>query len=168
MISVATYYLVLNYVASPLHDWIDEGAKEITSETAVMFQVFGIYVLAGGLLILCGILFDYAKIIIVAEDRRSVLGSCIHSVRFVLKHPINTVLLYLVLLLASGLVMLLYALAAPGPEQASWFTLVMAFALGQAYLIARLFCKLSFLACQSRLFRSKVKPADFTGLPKTI
>lgn len=168
LISAAAYYLLFKYMVSPWHKWIADGAKETTSETTVMMRFFGIYLLTCGFLILCGIILDYARIIVVAEDRRSVLRSCFHSIRFILRHPASTVSLYLFLLLASGFVVLLYAFAAPGPEQASWFTLVLAFVLGQAYLIARLFCKLSFLACQSQLFRSKAKRVGFAGLPGTI
>ncbi|MCI0620853.1 MAG: hypothetical protein L0387_04140, partial [Acidobacteria bacterium] len=149
LVSAASYYFVFKYVVSPLHKWIADGAKETTSETTVMLRVMGIYVLAGGILILCGILLDYARIILVAEDRRSVLVSCLSSIRFVLRYPISTLSLYVFLLIVSGLVVFLYALAAPGPKQTSWSSLLMAFALGQAYLVVRLFCKLSFSACQS-------------------
>lgn len=158
LISLAIYYLFFTHAISPLQDWVADGARGARSELATMLWALGIYTLAGGTLILCGILLDYARIIVVAEDRRSVLISCVRSVRFVLRHPISTVSLYLFLLVVSGVVVFLYTLAAPGPEQASWFSVLMAFALGQAYLVARMFCKLSFLACQSCLFRCKSMP----------
>ncbi len=59
----------------------------------------------------------------------------------------NTVILF-------TLLVWLYSLVAPGPGQSGTITILLAFLVGQIYLIARLGLKLLFLAGHTALFQS--------------
>ena len=61
-------------------------------------------------------LFDYAKIRTVVEDRRSVIGALLAAGRFVRRRPGATLGLYLLTGLLFVAVLAVYAIAAPGAE----------------------------------------------------
>ena len=71
------------------------------------------YLAFGTLLIVCNLVFDYARIRIVVEDRRSAIGALVAGARFVRRHP-ATLRLYLLNGVCFVLLALVYALVAPG------------------------------------------------------
>ena len=71
------------------------------------------YLVFGMLLVLCNVVFDYARIRIVVEDRRSAIGALVAGARFVRRHP-ATLRLYLLNACCFVLLALIYALVAPG------------------------------------------------------
>ncbi|MFQ5817708.1 MAG: hypothetical protein ACE5H2_07115 [Terriglobia bacterium] len=165
IISLLLYWGIFRWVANPLHRWMEQATRDVTVETTVMVWRLGVYAVAGFLLILASMALDYAKIAMVVERRRSASLAFLRGLRFVSAHPGKTFGLYL-LLLAVGLVLLYgYSLVAPGPGQSSWATILLAFLIGQAYLLARLVLKLWFLGSQTVLFQSAQPLAWVTPEP---
>ncbi len=126
----------------------------MTQEKTVILFTLLVYALVAFLLLLVSLVLDYAKIALVVERRRSALLACLRGARFVLTHPGSALGLYLLLAAVGLLLVWLYSLVAPGPGQSGATTILLAFLVGQIYLIARLGLKLWFLAGQTALFQS--------------
>ena len=107
-----------------LHPWLFEDAYPwITRDLTVERTAFAIrtiaYLLFGSILILCNLVFDYARIRIVVEDRRSAIGAFVAGVRFVRRHP-SVLTLYLVNGGGFLLLALIYALVCAGSAIRLW------------------------------------------------
>ena len=95
--------------------------------------------------------FDYAKVRLVVEDRRSVFGALTAAVRFVRRTAPTVMALYLLDAALFGGVLAAYAgLASLTPGATSTW---MAFVIGQLYVAARLWVKLVFWASATALFQ---------------
>ena len=154
IISLLFYWGIFRWVANPLHDWLEDATRDVTQEKTVILFTLLVYALVAFLLLLVSMALDYAKIALVVERRRSALLACLRGARFVLAHPGSALGLYLLLAAVSLLLVWLYSLVAPGPGQSGAATILLAFLVGQLYLIARLGLKLWFLAGQTALFQS--------------
>lgn len=148
------YWLLFKLASSPLHRWVVSANRDTTDETTVMVHTFTVYALVALLLVLMGMILDYAKIAIVVERRSSALLALVRGAVFASSHFFSTFLLYLVLLLIGAVIFFAYGLVAPGPGQSTLIGIFFAFAAGQVYLLARLFLKLWFLSSQVVLFTS--------------
>lgn len=145
-------------------EWYVTLTRDMDTERRAFAVRLAFYAVFGLLLVLTNLIFDYAKIRIVVEDRRSALGGVLASLRFLARHPGAAFGLYgmnaLTFLLLAGI----WALAAPDPGRGGiglWLT----FAAGQAYILARLLLKLQFVASQVALFQSRLAHATYTAAP---
>lgn len=157
------------FLFGPLHRWIfsdlyADVIRDLTSErTAIRVRV-ACYLAFGAALIFFNVIFDYARIRIVVEDRRSAIGAIVAGARFVRRHFGRAAALYLLNGLAFVLLVALYALLAPGAPATRllmWAVLL----LGQAYIVARHYLKLVFYASQTGLFQSELAHAAYTASP---
>ncbi len=108
------------------------------------------------------LMFDYAKVRAVVEDRRSMLGAWLAGSRFVLRHPKKTGTLWLLNAAALLIVVAVYGLVAPGAAGAggaAW----LAFAAGQVYVILRLILKMAGYGSQVALFQGMLAHAEYTA-----
>jgi hypothetical protein len=125
------------------------------------------YLLFGSLLLFFNIIFDYARVRIVVEDRRSAIGALAAGARFVRRHFGQAVGLYLLNGAAFLTVALLYAVISPGAPRsgvAMWGVLV----LGQMYIVARHYLKLLFYASETAFFQSALAHASYTAAPVVL
>ena len=120
-------------------------------------------ILFGVLLVIVNVIFDYAKIRIVVEDRRSALGALSAAMRFVWRQRGRVAGLYAL----NGVAFLgLVAIwAAIDPGAGGSLTLWIGFVAGQLYLLGRLALKLQFLASETALFQSCLAHASYTAAP---
>lgn len=155
-----------------LHRWLFGSAfpdltREFTVERNAFFLWLMFYLVFGVVLVAVNLVFDYAKVRAVVEDRRSMIGALLAGVRFVRRNLGRTALLYL----ASGtlfvVVVALYGLVVPGAGGAGW-EMWLAFLAGQAYLLARLWVKLVFWASETALFQASLAHAEYVAAPEPI
>ena len=162
------YWLLFAYVHAWLFDdWFIRVTRDLAVERAAFVWRLLMYAIFGLLLVAFNTLFDYAKIRAVVEDRRSMFGAIAASTRFVARNPGRVVGLYVMNAATFAVVIGTWALVAPGAGRAGapmWF----AFALGQAYVIARLLVKLHVLASQTALFQSSFAHARYTAAPQPV
>lgn len=160
------YWLLFAFV----HEWIFEGfypwatADTTVERTAFLVRLLCYFTFAA-LLVVCNIVFDYARIRTVVEDRHSAIGAVVAGARFVRRHP-STFRLYL---LNGSLFLILavaYALAAPGVPRGTAFWL--AFLLGQIYILLRHYVKLLFYASQTAYFQAALAHASYTAAPVVV
>ena len=155
----AFYYLVYRF-AGWLFQRIDYWTRDVTVEgTVLMYVVMGTAAVVF-LLTLVNMAFDYAKIATFVEDRSSMILAALRGFVFVLAHPAKTFGLYYGLgILAIGLLGL-YSFAAPGAGQSTMTGVVLAFVVGQAYLVAKLMLRLSFYGGQLALYEGVTKAEE--------
>ena len=122
----------------------------------------GLYAVFGALLVPVSIIFDYAKVRAVVEDRRSMVGAVAAGARFARRNAGAVAALYaltgaLFVVLLAG-----YALAAPGAPSTGarvWLGL----AIGQLFLLGRLWIKLVFIASETALFQGRLAHAGYVA-----
>ena len=154
------------------HEWIfDRWFPAVTQDLAVERTVFfwrvALYAIFGLLLLFVNLLFDYAKIRAVVEDRRSMIVALLASARFVRHNPGRVTGLYLLNATVFLALIALWALVAPGAGGAG-FSMWAGFLVAQAYLVARLFLKLHFIASQTSLFQASLAHAGYTAAPVPV
>jgi hypothetical protein len=160
------YWVLFGFV----HPWLFDdlypwATRDMTAErSAFAVRVVG-YLAFGTLLIACNLVFDYARIRIVVEDRRSAIGALVAGARFVRRHP-AAMRLYLLNGACFVALALAYALVAPGapPGLAIWLAL----AVGQLYILLRHYVKLLFYASQVSFFQSRLAHAAYTAAPPVV
>ena len=154
-----------------IHGWLfDDLYAFATEDLAVERTAFvirmALYATFALLLLPINMVFDYAKVRAVVEDRRSMVGAVLAATRFIRRRPGATVGLYL---LNGGLfiaVVATYALAAPGANDTG--SMWLSFGAGQAYVVARLFTKLVFYASQTAFFQSQLAHSEYVATPSAV
>ena len=165
LLALTAYSVLFGYV----HGWILDDAyvaltRDMTVErTAFVIRLAG-YLVFGALLIAVNIVFDYARVRIVVEDRRSAIGAVAAGARFAWRHLGAVAGLYVLNGGVFVLLVLAYAVLSPGAPGAGvggWIAL----ALGQAYIVARHYLKLLFYASEVALFQGRLAHASYTAAP---
>jgi len=149
----------------PYHDWLFDDVYPaltagITVERTAFLIRLGLYAAFAVPLFFVNILFDYAKIRAVVEDRRSMIGAVIASWRFIWRHPIAVWALYKLNAFLFLLVIAIYFLIAPGGHAN-----LLAFAIGQFYIVLRVIVRLQFTASQTALFQGRLAHAGYVARP---
>jgi hypothetical protein len=162
------YGVLFSYVHSWLFRWLYPWVtRDFTVERSAFAVRVTLYLVFGLLLLAMNMLFDYAKIRAVVEDRRSMIGALLAGGRFVARHPVGTSALYLLNGTLFVLVLALYAAVVPGAGglgRPMWLGL----ATGQLYLLARLWVKLVFYASQTAFLQSQLAHAEYTAAPQPV
>jgi hypothetical protein len=157
---------------SVLHPWLFDVVYErlvadVTVErTGLALRAAG-YLVFGILLVLCSLVFDYARIRIVVEDRRSAIGALLAAIRFVARHPGRVLALYLLNGAAFLVLIAVYALVAPGAPGAG-AGLIPALLIGEIYILGRHYLKLRFYASQTAFFQGALAHASYTAAPAVV
>lgn len=146
------YFLVYR-LARRLFPWLERLTRDVTSERAVL----GVHLLGAVaivlLLVAIKVTFDYAKIATVLEGRRSMLGAALAGLRFLLSHPLRSAAVALAVGAMTGAVMFVYFRLAPH-SGSTVPGLLLAFLVGQLYLLSRIVLRLVWLGGQLELYLS--------------
>jgi hypothetical protein len=165
IITGLTYWFLFAYV----HRWLFNGLYAdvntgLASERTAIIWRFGLYAVFALLLLAVNLLFDYAKIRAVVEDRRSMLGALRAGIGFVVRHPGSVLGLYLLDGAVFLIVLAVWAAVAPGTGGAG-LSMWIGFLVGQIYLAVRLAIKLQFIASQTALFQRSLAHASYVAAP---
>ena len=168
LLTGVAYWIVFGTVHAWLfEDLYDLATENVTVERTAFLIRIALYATFALLLLPLNIVFDYAKVRAVVEDRRSMVGAVLAAIRFIRRRPHATLGLYL---LNGGLffaVLAAYAVLAPSPVgggPSMW----VGFAVGQAYVVARLFTKLVFYASQTAYFQSQLAHSEYVATPTAV
>lgn len=160
-IIAATYYVLFAYVHPLLFgNLYARVTRDVTVERTAFFWRLGLYAVFGALLAAANVVFDYAKVRAVIEDRRSMIGAIAASLRFTRRNLAAVAVLYLLNGAIFIAVLLIYALVAPGAGSAGpglWLGV----AVSQLYLFARLWVRLVFFASEISLFQGRLAHAGY-------
>lgn len=163
---------VYAFLFGTAHHWIFDRAyerlvRDVTVERTALLLRLTAYAVFGAILIFFNLIFDYARIRIVVEDRRSVFGALAASTRFLRRHFGRVTMLYGANGVAFLALIAIYAAVdpgAPGRGLAMWSALI----VGQAYIVARHFLKLTFYASETAFFQAAVAHAEYTSAPLPV
>jgi len=166
VVMAIVYGLLFGFV----HTWLFDRlfpriTRDVTVERTAFLVRVGLYVVFGLLLASCNIVFDYAKVRAVVEDRRSALGSIHAAVGFIARNRVAAAMLYLADFVLFVLVVAMYAAVAPGAG-GTGATMWIGFAIGQAYVLGRLWVKLVFWASETALFQGRLAHAGYIATPE--
>lgn len=165
-------WFVYLFLFQTLHGLIFEDAygrliRDLTVERRAFAIRLAGYAVFGGLLVVCAMLFDFARVRIVVEDRRSALGALVASARFVRRNFGRVVALYL--LNGAVFILLLAAYAAASlVAPRSGLHMLIVLLLGELYILARHYLKLLFYASETALFQSALAHAEYTASPVVV
>jgi hypothetical protein len=140
---------------------------DMTEERTAFYTRLLLYLVFGVLLVVVNLVFDYARIRLVVEDRRSAIGGLLASVRFIGRNAGAAVALYLLNASLFLLLIAVYAILARGAAPggiAGWLL----FVLGEAYILARHYLKLTFYASETALFQGRLAHAGYTAAPPVV
>jgi hypothetical protein len=165
-VSGVVYWWLFAYVHRWLFlEWFVERTRVIGVEREVFLWRLALYLAFGLVLVLVNVTFDYAKIRLVVEDRRSALGALSAAMRLVWRHLGRVAGLYALNGLGFLGLLAVWALIAPGGGGGG-LTIWTTFLVGQLYLAARLALKLQFLASETSLFQSTLAHAVYVAPPQ--
>ena len=142
--------------------WYVNATRDVPVERTVFYWRLLMYAIFATLLAVTTIVFDYAKVRAVVEDRRSMAGAFVAAIRFIIRNPSHVFGLYL---MNAGLflaVLGMWAFVNPGAggSGASMWAGVVA---SQCYVAARLIMKLQFLASEIALFQRSLAHWGYTA-----
>ncbi len=163
IVMFAVYGLLFGYA----HPWLFDRMyprliREVSVERTAFFIRAGLYLVFGLVLAGCNLVFDYAKLRAVVEDRRSALGALVAAVRFIRRNIAAAVTVYLFNVALFALTLAAYAAVAPSAGGVGW-TMWIGFAIGQLYILARLSVKLIFWASETALFQGRLAHAGYVA-----
>jgi hypothetical protein len=170
----AVQWLAYAFLFAILHPWLFDRlfpgvTRDMTVERSAFFvraALYGLFAIAVGAF---NLVFDYAKVRAVVEDRRSMIGAIAAAVRFVARHPvaIGLYVLDVCVFLLSVALYALYTQMTPGASGAG-IAMWAGFAAGQLYVLARLWVKLLFWASETALFQSRLAHAAYAAAPPLV
>jgi hypothetical protein len=147
------------------HPWLFDRmypllTRNMTVERNAFFTRLALYFVFGIPLAGFNLLFDYAKVRAVVEDRRSMFGTLSAAAAFVRQHTAGVAGLYLLDACIFAAILVAYRVVAPGAGSAGW-SMWVAFALSELYVMARVWAKLVFWASETSLFQSRLAHAAY-------
>jgi len=166
----AVQAVVYGMLFGAIHPWLFDRLyprliHDVTVERTAFVIRLVLYLIFGVLVAAAALVFDYAKVRAVVEDRRSMLGALNAAVGFIGRNLGDAVGLFASNFALFGIVVAAYAVVAPGSAGGTLRTWI-AFAVGQAYIVARLWVKLVFWAGETSLFQARLAHAGYTARPE--
>ena len=145
------YWLIYSQLLPSLADLVRMVARDQIDERVAFLGSVAKYSVVLGALILVNLVFDYAKILTVTQQRRSSILAILKAAKLLGAHPGRMVGLYVWIGLLGIGFFFLYWLVAPGINQQSSLAVGWALLLGQMYITSRIWTRLLFLGSQSAL-----------------
>jgi hypothetical protein len=140
-------------------------SQSSTNEALMFYLGLATGLVALFLIFLIMMIVDYARIRIVVEDSRAVLKSLLRSIGFVFRRFGKTLALYYLFLLTCFVVIALYCVISTGIKTYSILPILIAFLVGQVFILAREWLKVGLQVAQMDLFLSAAPSGPVTGEP---
>lgn len=165
-------WIVYMFLFANVHPWLFDTlyprlTHEMTVERTAFLVRLALYAVFGVLLAASMLVFDYAKVRAVVEDRRSMLGALGAALGFIRRNAGAAASLFTANFALFAAVIALYALVAPGAGGAG-ASIWIGFAIAQLYILGRLWVKLVFWASETALFQSRLAHAGYVARPAPV
>jgi hypothetical protein len=157
LVALIVYGLFFGLIVGWMNDSIHQWTRNEASETVpyAYYMIRNVVVLF--LMSLLYMIFDYARIRMVVDDRTSALAASTAGARFAVSGFLRTYGLYLLLSVIGLLFIAVYAIIEGLIPQESYWPLVILFIVQQLYMLARFWLKAGFYACQTSLYQTMTK-----------
>ncbi len=165
VVMAAAYWTLFRY----LHPFLltrvyDHYSRNMTAERDGLVLRVTLYLIFAAALFTASLIFDYAKVRMVVEDRRSVISALGASMRFIRRRPARAFGLYLLNGIGFLMVLRLWLEAAPQ----AWESVTWAFFVTQVYLLVRIWLRLVFVASELVYFQGELAHAGYTARPPHV
>ncbi len=162
VVMITSYWVLFRYLHPLLFTRVyDHYTPNMTAEREGFALRVGLYALFALVLFTVNLIFDFAKVRLVVEDRRSIISALGASMRFLRRRPFRAFGLYLLNGIGFLLVLRLWFDAAPQ----AWESVTWAFFVTQVYLLARIWLRLVFMASEVVFFQGELAHAGYTARP---
>jgi hypothetical protein len=153
LVALLVYFLFFTFVV----DWMNNSIARWTQAEASETVPFTYYMIRNVVVLFLfsflSMIFDYARVRMVVDDRTSSLAAFVAAVKFTVTNARPTYGLYLLLCLTGFVLIALYAIIEKIAPQDSYWPLLFLFIFQQCYMIARLGLKAGFYSCQTQLYQ---------------
>ncbi len=167
LMAAIVYFVLFTELHRELFDRLYPSlTRDVAVERTALFYRALLYLFFGAVLVVVNVWFDYAKIRMVVEDRRSAIGALNAAARFVARNFGAVFGLYFLDMLLFLAVVGLYALVAPDASggRGAWI----GFLVGQLYITLRVVVRLVFAASQIAFFQSRLAHAGYVTAPVPV
>ena len=163
-----TYWFLFTYVHEWLFTkWYVNLTRDVPVERTVFYWRLLMYAIFVALVAAATLVFDYAKIRAVVEDRRSMTGAMMAALRFIVRNPARVIGLYGINAVMWVAVITVWALINQGAGAAGvWMWTGVA--VSQAYILVRLIVKLQMLASATALFQRSLAHWGYIAAPAAM
>jgi len=166
--AAAVYWFLFAYVHEWLFArWYVNMTRDVAVEQTVFYWRLLMYAVFTALLALTAVVFDYAKVRAVVEDRRSMIGALIAAMRFIVRHPGRVAGVYALNAALWLAIVAIWAIVAPGAG-GSGASMWVGFAASQCYIVARLVVKLQGLASETAVFQRSLAHWGYAAAPAFV
>lgn len=154
LVALLVYFIFFAVILDSINNGIFQWTQNSASETLpfLYYMLRNLVVLF--LISFLFMIFDYARIRMILDDRTSALAASAAGARFAVPHFRSTYGLYLLLTLLGIVFVAIYAILERIIPQDSYWPLMLLFFLQQLYMLARFWLKGSFYACQTTLYQT--------------
>ncbi|MCX6143303.1 MAG: hypothetical protein NTZ35_08790 [Ignavibacteriales bacterium] len=154
LIALLVYFLFFNVVV----DWMNNSIARATQAGASETVPFAYYMIRNVVVLFLfsflSMIFDYARVRMVVDDRTSSLAASVAGTKFAVTNARSAYGLYLLLCLIGLVLIALYAIIENVIPQESYWPILFLFVLQQCYMLARFGLKAAFYACQTGLYQT--------------
>ena len=154
LVALLIYFLFFNLVV----DWINNSIVRWTQAEASETVPYTYYMIRNVVVLFLfsflSMIFDYARVRMVVDDRASSLAASAAGTKFAVTNARSTYGLYLQLCLIGFALIAFYAVIESVIPQDSYWPLLFLFVLQQCYMLARFWLKACFYACQTRMYQT--------------
>jgi hypothetical protein len=154
LVALLVYFVFFNIVVDWINGTIAQSTRTEASETVpyTYYMLRNVVVLF--LFSFLSMMFDYARVRMVVDDRTSSLAASAAGMKFAVINARSAYGLYLLLCLVGFVLVVLYAIFEKVIPQDSYWPLLLLFLVQQCYVFARLWLKAGFYACQTALYQT--------------
>jgi len=154
LVALLVYFLFFNLAV----DWINNSIARWTQAEASETVPYAYYMIRTVVVLFffsfLSMVFDYARVRMVVDDRTSSLAASAVGTKFAMTNVRSTYGLYFLLCLMGFVLVALYAMIEKVLPQDSYWPLLLLFVLQQCYMLARFWLKAGFYACQTSLYQT--------------
>jgi hypothetical protein len=154
LIALLVYFVFFNVIV----DWINSSIARWTQAEASETVPYTYYMIRNVVVLFffsfLSMIFDYARVRMVVDDRVSSLAASAAGSKFAVTNHHSTYGLYLLLCLIGFVFVALYAMIERIIPQDSYWPLLILFVIQQCYMLARFWLKAGFYACQTKLYQT--------------
>lgn len=111
------------------------------------------------LFLVVNMIFDYAKVRMVIDDKRSAVGSTVKSIKFVLKNFRKTFALFLFCVLMGLIIIAIYNPLEQWLPQNGKRGVILVFLLQELFILARVYVRLTFFSGEVLLYDEMMRPS---------
>jgi hypothetical protein len=143
---------ILYFVSAKILKPLEAGG---TNEQAIYYLFWVRMIIILFFYFLVRMICDYARIRIVAEDSRAVFGSLLRAIRFVFQSFFKTLILYYLILITGAAIFGIYWILQKMVPTQTLLPILMAFLIGQIFILSRGWLKVALQAAQLHFFTYK-------------